>query len=334
MNHELRRIVFPRQGEVVLTEMTLADPGPEDVLVRSLYSLMSIGTETTILHQRYDPDTHFARMFSFPQLQTGVQTVAAIEECGSEVTEFNIGDIVFLRRGHGSHHLISAAECSAVPAHMDLRQACWAGLAKTAFRAAWAAPFKPASHVLVIGAGPVGQMALRWAAAMGCATVTAVDVAKHRLGHAHAGGADSVLCGTLETVMSDIQAINGGLGPDVVVDSTGSAQVFQQALVAAAQYGKLVLLGDTGYPAEQRLSSSVMTKGLTIQAVHDSHDRGGWHQRKVDEHFFATVATGNFNLDGLIERLFGPEECIAAYNLAENARGSVVGIMFDWVGGD
>ena len=77
-----------------------------------------------------------------------------------------------------------------------------------------------------------------------------------------------------------------------------------------------------------------MTEGLTIQAVHDSHDRDGWHQRKVDEHFFATVAANKFQLDGLIEREFNPEDCVAAYQLAEEARSSVVGILFNWNGGE
>ena len=68
-----QRIVFPEKGKVVLESFHLPSLGPGDVQVRTLYSLMSIGTETIILHQRYDPDTHFAKIFSFPQRKTGVQ---------------------------------------------------------------------------------------------------------------------------------------------------------------------------------------------------------------------------------------------------------------------
>ena len=68
-----RRIVFPEKGQVSLELYTLPQPAADEVLVRTLYSLVSIGTETIILHQRYDPGTHFADMFSFPQLKTGVQ---------------------------------------------------------------------------------------------------------------------------------------------------------------------------------------------------------------------------------------------------------------------
>ncbi|MEC7804478.1 MAG: hypothetical protein VX533_06480, partial [Pseudomonadota bacterium] len=65
-----KRIIFPKKGTVALETFELPELGSHDVRIRTQYSLMSIGTETTILNQKYDTDTHFARMFSFPQLQT------------------------------------------------------------------------------------------------------------------------------------------------------------------------------------------------------------------------------------------------------------------------
>ncbi len=65
-----------------------------------------------------------------------------------------------------------------------------------------------------------------------------------------------------------------------MVDASGSPATFQPALAAAAHFGKIILLGDTGYPSRQCLSSELMTKGLTLQATHDSHDRDGWTQRQ------------------------------------------------------
>ena len=86
------RIVFPEKGKVVLERFELPAAGPRDVRVRTHYSLMSIGTETIILHQRYAPDTHFAKIFSFPQLKTGVLAIGEIEEVGNEVRNLAVGD--------------------------------------------------------------------------------------------------------------------------------------------------------------------------------------------------------------------------------------------------
>lgn len=325
-----RRIIFPARGQVALQDFELPDPGPEQIRVRTLYSLMSIGTENIILNQQYDPGTHFAKIFSFPQLKTGVQAVAEVEQTGSSVADFEVGDHIYMRMAHGSHQVMAARDCSHIPAGIDLKQACWAGLAKTAYRAAWAGRFEPGQHILVIGAGPVGQMAIRWASNSGADSVAVVDLSPIRLEHAKRGGATHTFNAPIADCLDDIQAINTGAGPSIVVDVTGNAAVFQYALAAAAQFGKVILLGDTGYPSQQCMSSDVMTKGLTIQATHDSHDRDGWTQHRIDELFFNHVLSGDFNLDGLITHEFLPQDCVQAYALANQHREQVMGILFDW----
>ena len=300
----------------------LPPPGPGEVLVKTLYSLMSIGTETTILHQRYAPDSHVARMFSFPQLQTGVQSLGVVLATGKACTEFQPGDRVYMRLGHGSHQVAAESECSPVPDGIDPKLACWCGLAKTAFRAAWAGGFAAGTEVLIIGAGPVGQMLTRWAAALNCTGITVADLSEQRLAHARNGGATHLLPGDLAEI--------DGEGFPLVIDCTGNPTVFQYALAAAAKFGKLILLGDTGFPGRQCLSSDLMTKGLTLQATHDSHDRDGWSQRKVDALFFEKVATKRFPLEGLISHEFSPDDCTKAYELAERQRQATMGILFNW----
>jgi 2-desacetyl-2-hydroxyethyl bacteriochlorophyllide A dehydrogenase len=327
-----KRIVFPARGQVALQDFELPAPGPHDLKIRTLYSLMSIGTETIILHQKYAPDSHFARMFSFPQLKTGVQAIGVVELVGADVSDFAVGDKLFMRMAHGSHQVLPAERCSPVPAGVDLKSACWCGLAKTAFRAAWAGRFQLGGQVLIIGAGPVGQMAIRWAKAAGVASIVVVDLSAFRLEHAVRGGATQTLCGDVAQHIAPIGKMNEGKGPALVVDTTGNPVVFQSALSVAAMLGKVLLLGDTGFPGKQCLTADVMTKGLTIQATHDSQDRDGWTQRRIDNLFFTCVQDGRFNLSGLMTHTFFPEECTDAYALAEQQREQVMGILFDWNG--
>jgi 2-desacetyl-2-hydroxyethyl bacteriochlorophyllide A dehydrogenase len=327
-----QRIVFPAKGEVELQSFELPPTGAADLRVKTLYSLISIGSETTFLHKKYADDSHFARMFSFPQIKTGVLAVGEVEEAGSSVEEFSAGDRVFMRMAHGSHQLIPAERCSPVPEGVDSKSACWCGLAKTAFRAAWAGGFGPGGQVLIVGAGPVGQMTLRWAQACGMDQVVVVDLSVHRLAHAKRGGATETWCGDLEHYREQASKMNQGLGPELVIDTTGNPAVFQQALAVLARFGKLILLGDTGYPGLQKLSSDVMTKGLTIQATHESHDRDGWTQRRIDARFFESVLAGQFDLSRLTTHEFRPEQASQAYAVAEQQREQAMGILFDWTG--
>ena len=326
----LKRIIFPQKGQVVLEDFSLPPMGAGDIRVRTLYSLMSIGTENIILQQKYAPDTHFAKMFSFPQLKTGVQAVAEVQAVGEDVSDFQPGDHIYMRKAHGSHQVVPAANCSLIPEGVDLKSACWAGLAKTAFRAAWAGRFELGQQLLIIGAGPVGQMAVRWAAVSGVEMIAVVDLCEERLKHAENGGATRLFKGQVSQMLEEIRALNGGNGPSLVVDVTGNAEVFKQALAATGRFGKVILLGDSGYPAEQCLSSDVMVKGLTIQATHDSHDRDGWTQRRVDELFFNLVRRNQFSLSSLITHEFLPIDCEQAYDLANRHRDQTMGILFDW----
>ncbi len=325
-----KRIIFPNKGEVSFETFDRRAPNADEVLVRSHYSLMSIGTETTILHAKYAPDTHFAKRFCFPQIKTGVQTIGRVEAVGSDVRDFSVGDAVFMRMGHASHITIAAAICSPVPKTVDLKSACWCGLAKTAFRAAYAAPFSLGGRVLIIGAGPVGQMALRWAVAAGVGDLAVIDVAPLRLTLARRGGANACFEGKIDALRETLLAHTAGEGFDVVVDTTGSPAVLPEALGAAAMFGRIILLGDTGYPERQHLTSDMMTKGLSIIATHDHQDRGGWTQRKIDALFFKLVEAGRFSLEDLITHEFNPADAAAAYALASDRRDDALGIVFDW----
>ena len=325
-----QRIIFPKRGQAALQEFDLPDMADDSVRVRTLYSLMSIGTEISILNRKYDPGTHYDRIFGFPQLKTGVQAVAEVEATGASVTDFAEGDRIYMRMAHGSHQVMPESLLSPIPDAVDSKSACWCGLAKTAFRAACAAPFDLGRQVLIIGAGPVGQMAVRWARSANTGLLAVSDLSERRLAHARRGGATHSLCGDVAGQLEEIGEMNGGTGPDVVVEATGSPTVFPGALAAAARFGKVILLGDTGYPDHQHLTSDVMTKGLTIQATHDSHDREGWTQRKVDELFFASLIAGRFDVGGLITHEFSPEDCTEAYALAVERRGDAMGILFDW----
>src|SRR5690348_9244136 len=98
-----QRIIFPSKGAVRIESFEPRPPAPGEVMVRSRYSLMNIGSELTILHGRYDPGTHFAAMFSFPQMQTGVQAVGVVERVGAGVDTVAEGQIVFMAKAHASH---------------------------------------------------------------------------------------------------------------------------------------------------------------------------------------------------------------------------------------
>lgn len=149
--------------------------------------------------------------------------------------------------------------------------------------------------VVVVGAGPIGQMAARWATAAGARAVVVVDAVASRLELArNGGGATSVIESPIGEAADQIRAAVGDDGPDVVIDSTGNAEVFASALSLVRARGRVVVLGDTGTPTSQHLTSDVITRGITVVGAHDGHSFQplAWDfDRGIHSLFFHLVAT-------------------------------------------
>lgn len=326
------RLVFPEKQRVELEPCALVPPETGQVLVRTDYTLMSTGTENIVFNREFEPGTLFEAWAGRLPFAPGYLAAGRIEEIGAGVTGFAPGDPVFLRRPHASHHTVDVEACTRLPRPLDLRDAVWCGLAKIAFRGAHAAGFAAGERVVIVGAGPVGQMLVRWARVSGLATIAVVEPAPLRLALARRGGATAAIDRPLAEADEALRALFGGRRPGCIVDTTGNAAVFADALRAVGRFGRVVLLGDTGRPSEQRLTHDVIAKGLTIVGVHDAHDRDGWDEKRIHEAWLGLVGSGRFALDGLITHEFAPHDCAAAYALANARRGETLGIAFNWQG--
>jgi threonine dehydrogenase-like Zn-dependent dehydrogenase len=304
--------VFTGKHQVELEDFELRAAREGEVVVRSLYSLMSTGTENIVFNRNFDPGTHWDAWARYP-FRPGYLTVGVIEDTG---------EVVFHRGQHASHHVIARERCTTVPDGVDARDATWCGLAKIAFSGQTVAGYRVGEDVVIVGAGPIGQMSVRWAIASGLRSVTVIDVAPFRLDLARRAGASRTIEATVaESGLADVS---------LVIDTTGNAGVLADALRICGRFGKVVLLGDTGRPAAQHLTSDVVTKGLTIVGTHDTHDRGGWPEQCVNAVFFELVRTGRFSLDDLITHVVDPRDPAKAYELANTVREETMGICFDW----
>ena len=328
-----QRIVFPEPHRVALEEFEVDTLERGSVRMRTEWSLISTGTEGIALHQLFAPDTHWAEYVQYP-FTPGYAAVGTITAVGVGVDRFTVGTRIAARVGHASEHVVPAAFCTPVPDAIAPDDACWFALAKIALMGARAADYRIGDSVAVIGAGPIGQMSVRWAVAAGAHHVIAVDGDAPRLAHARRGGATAVVGAALPEGHDAVIAACGGKRPGVVIDCTGHAGVLQHALRLAADRGRVVLLGDTGHPGEQRLTPDVITRGVQVHGAHDNHSmwmRRWDGDRSLHELFFELVAHGRFALDGLHTHTFVPSECEAAYALlGAESRAETMGVLFDW----
>jgi 2-desacetyl-2-hydroxyethyl bacteriochlorophyllide A dehydrogenase len=325
-----KRLVFPSGGRVECENFETRHLSTNDVYVRTHYSLISTGTETIVYNRVFDPGTHWDNWIKYP-FYPGYSAVGEIAEVGSGVKQFKIGDMVVVRAAHASSLVVTADECTLLPKEIDPKDAVWFALAKIGAMGAKRAEYNLGDSVLIIGAGPIGQMSLRWANAAGAGNIIVIDRVEKRLKMAKLGGGSHTIAKPVSEAIEDIKESNSGELPKIVVDTTGHPDVFASALNATALLGRVVLLGDTGMPAKQHLTPDVITKGLTIVGAHDSLEDENWNSKIIIRTFFDLVKSGRFNIKGLNTHEFEPEDCKSAYDLAANNRDETMGILFNWM---
>ncbi|HSI08706.1 MAG TPA: zinc-binding alcohol dehydrogenase [Rariglobus sp.] len=323
-----RRVVFPAANQVEIEHFTPPAPAAGEILVETITSLLSTGTETIAFGRKFEASTHWDNWVRYP-FYPGYSSVGTVLAVGAEVSQHKIGDRVAYRIGHRSHHVLKAELCYSVPKEIDPQDAVWFALAKIAGHGVRAAGITLGDAVVVIGAGPIGQMALRWSLACGAGKVLCIDLAEERLKMAKSAGAIPILA-SHGNVLESVTLALGGNRPPVVIDSTGNAEVIKTAFSLAANKGLVVLLGDTGSPGSQTLTSDVIIRGLRLVGSHDGHNAPEWNNPVSAGHFFTFLRDGRFSVKNLNTHFFKPEACKEAYTLASEDRLRTMGILFDW----
>lgn len=147
-------------GQGAIHGETLRPPGPGEVLVRTLASGISRGTERLVFNGRV-PEGEWARMraplqggdFPFP-VKYGYAAVGLVEE-GPEDW---VGQRVFCLHPHQDRFVAPIALCSPVPDRVPEWRAVLAANMETALNVIWDAQPLPGERALVIGAGVVGLL--------------------------------------------------------------------------------------------------------------------------------------------------------------------------------
>lgn len=323
------RIVHLAHQKVALERFDPAPCGPTQARVASVCSLMSTGTEGIIYNRLFEPGTHWDKWVKYP-MHVGYATIGRVTEVGSEAAGLRVGQRVAVREPHASESVVNAAACYPVPDGIADEDASWFALAKIAFHGALAAGHAIGQKIAIIGAGPLGQMSVRWASAGGVDLIAVIDPVASRLDLARRGGATHAIDKPVDLAKPPLLEASGGGGPDVVLDVTGHPGVLAPALALPRRYGKLIVLGDTGSPSEQRLTPDVVIRGVQIVGAHDGHNDDRWNNATIIPLFFRMLAAGRMSVANLVTHRFSPGDVVKAFELTRQRRPETMGVLFDW----
>jgi len=166
----------PGRGEI--RSVALPAPGPDQVLVRTLHSGVSRGTETLVFRGAVPASQHGAMRAphqegDFPApVKYGYLNVGVVERGPDEL----VGRTVFCLHPHQTAYVVPAESVVVVPEGVPPERAVLAGTVETAVNALWDAAPLLGDRVAVVGAGMVGCSVARLLARFPGVQVTLIDL--------------------------------------------------------------------------------------------------------------------------------------------------------------
>jgi 2-desacetyl-2-hydroxyethyl bacteriochlorophyllide A dehydrogenase len=175
---EARALWYVAPGQAELRPAALREPGIGELLVRTLYSGLSRGTERLVF-QGEVPESEWKRMrapaqegeFPFP-VKYGYCAVGSVEAGPSSLLERT----VFALYPHQSRFVIPVERVVVIPESVPPQRAVLAANMETALNILWDGHAAPCDRIVIIGAGIVGLLVAALASKLPGAEVTVVDI--------------------------------------------------------------------------------------------------------------------------------------------------------------
>jgi threonine dehydrogenase-like Zn-dependent dehydrogenase len=244
-------------GRGALRDELVPDPGPGEVLVRTLRSGVSRGTEALVFRGGVPASLRATMRAPFQAgdfpgpVKYGYLSVGIVE-AGEPAL---VGRTVFALHPHQTAYVVPADAVTIVPDDVPAERAVLAGTVETAVNALWDAGPLVGDRVAVVGAGMVGCCVARLLARIPGVEVTLVDVTPARAAVAAALGTGFAL---------PTEAVDGR---DLVVHTSATSAGLQLSLDLLAPEGTVLDLswyGDT--QVQLSLGGRFHTDRLAIRA--------------------------------------------------------------------
>jgi 2-desacetyl-2-hydroxyethyl bacteriochlorophyllide A dehydrogenase len=164
----------PGRAEIVGAEVPARRPG--DVLVRTLFSGISRGTESLVFSGSVPPSQYGVMRAPFQDggfpgpIKYGYSNVGRVEEADEDAKQL-IGRTIFCLYPHQDVYCVPADRVTQVPDDVPAGRAVLAANMETAVNVVWDAQPGPGDRIVVIGAGVVGLL-VAWV----CRQVPGTDV--------------------------------------------------------------------------------------------------------------------------------------------------------------
>lgn len=341
----LVRFASPRTATVI--EIDIPHPAAGEVLIRTLYSGVSAGTELTAyrgsnpyLARHWDPERRLfvdgSSTHAYPLDGWGYEEVGVVSALGEGAPAELLGTLVWGAWGHRSHAIRPAEYVAArrLPHSSDPLAGIFGKIGAIALNAILDADIHVGETVAVFGGGVPGQIVAQLARLNGARVVLA-DLLPERRALAERLGAWRTVDPAATSVAEAVRAVTDDRGADVVIEMSGSYHALQEAIRTAAYSSRVVVGGffqGEGAPlrlGEEFHHNRVQVVGSQISGVAPALQHR-WNELRMSRTVLALEAEGRLRLRDLVSHTVPARNAPAAFVMLDERPQEALQVVLDY----
>jgi L-iditol 2-dehydrogenase len=328
------KVAFYRgKGQIVLEEVDIPEASPECLIVDNKVT----GVCGSDLHRYFGE-------WEQPSFAAGHEVTGVVIDVGDGVSRFKPGDRVCVEcfshcgrcrfcerglynlcdnrvymadRGHSGfaeYSLLHESSLYKLPEGMSFENGALIEPVAVACRAFYRTGADQNDTIAILGGGAIGLLSLAVAKTLGVKETFISVKYEHQAEVANKMGADHVVQISKQNTKEEIETATDGNGVDIVIDTVGSAQTFQEALDISRKRGSICLVG--GYVGTQNVDlAPIVWKELQLTGS-NCYGYSGMHR---DFELAADiVAREKIDPSLLITHRFGLDEIALALKTASD----------------
>lgn len=327
-------VVFQGAEDVTIELRDVPSPDTDEVLIETERTLISTGTELTLLSGDVDEGSDWDEFIDYP-LVPGYNNVGTVVETGEEVEEVESGQRVATLTSHRAYTVAEAEQCRPVPDQLSADEAVFFTIAEIVSNGIRRSDLTWGETSVVYGLGLLGQLAVRICNIAGTERIVGIDLAESRLDFLPD---DSRIVGVDPSERdpeSVLEEETDGLA-DIVFEVTGNPDVIPTELEALREQGRFVVLsspkGETMFDFHDLCNAPSYR---IIGAHNSSHPQTAtpenpWTKKRHCELFFQYLLDGTFEVESLISHRRHYSEAPELYEMLLEDRSEAMGVVLEW----
>jgi len=262
-----------KSGKTYLVETAVPVPGPDEVLIRTSFSLVSSGTEKMLVE--FGKKNLLAKAMSQPDrvyqviekikkdgwattyrtvlnkldtpIPLGYCSAGIVEAVGAKVTRFRPGDRVVSNGAHAEYAAVAENLVAKVPDGVSMDEACFTVAGAISLQGIRLLAPELGERIVVIGLGLLGLLAVQLLVMNGC-EVLALDIDPIKVDKAADYGAKTYCVSDGQDPVDEILNATEGVGADAVLITASASgdEIISQAARMSRKRGRIVLVGVVG----------------------------------------------------------------------------------------